>query len=132
MFALHPQLAHDTFPIVDLALCSVLLMNNRLFPWVILVPQRKNIKEIIELSESDRHLLMDEISQISYAMQTVFLPDKLNVAALGNQVPQLHIHIIARFAADPAWPTPVWGQGQENYADPQPVITQLKQQLFPA
>src|SRR5215469_12081697 len=108
MFALHPQLACDTFFITDLKLCRVLLMNNGLFPWLILVPKVDGIKELIDLSDTDRHVLMDEISLASEIMKALFSPDKLNIAALGNQVPQLHVHIIARFTHDSAWPNPVW------------------------
>lgn len=129
MFALHPQLEQDTFFIIDLKLCRVLLMNNSLFPWLILVPKKENMKELIDLSESDRHVLMDEISLVSEIMKSLFSPDKLNVAALGNQVPQLHIHVIARSKQDTAWPNPVWGRGTEAYNDPDLLTEELKQKF---
>ncbi len=129
MFSLHPQLESDTLPVTDLGLCRVLLMDNALFPWLILVPRREQAREIIDLTPGQRHLLMDEIAHISEAMQELFRPDKINVAALGNQVPQLHIHVIARFTADSAWPYPVWGKGAEPYGNPQPVLQRLKRHL---
>ena len=97
MFNLHPQLERDTLPIADLPLCHAVLMNNALFPWLILVPRVPEAREIIDLEAAQRHLLMDEIARVSQAMRGLFRPDKLNVAALGNQVPQLHVHVIARF-----------------------------------
>ena len=116
-FTLHAQLAADTVLISELPLSRLLLMNNRLFPWVILVPRYETAREIIDLSETDRMQLMREITLVSKAMQRLFSPDKLNVAALGNMVPQLHLHVIARFAKDSAWPQPVWGKGSEPYGD---------------
>jgi len=130
-FALHPQLEKDTFAIGDLPLCRALLMNNALFPWLILVPRVSEAREILDLEAPRRHQLMDEIAQTSEVMQKLFRPDKLNVAALGNQVPQLHVHLIARFTADTAWPAPVWGGGHAPYPDPQPLIGQLWQRLRP-
>lgn len=110
MFELHPQLASDTHPIGDLALCRVLLMDDAHWPWVILVPRRAAIREIFELGEADRVQLLRESSQLAANMVEVFEADKMNVAALGNVVPQLHLHHIARHVGDPAWPKPVWGQ----------------------
>ncbi len=109
-FTLHPQLATDTLVIVDLDLCKILLMNDHTYPWVVMVPKRLDLREIHDLSPGDQHLLMDEITRVSRAMQRLFKADKMNVAALGNMVPQLHIHVIARFEHDPAWPGPVWGK----------------------
>ncbi|WP_374652711.1 HIT domain-containing protein [Dongia sp.] len=108
-FALHPQLSADTFPVGDWPLCRVLRMNDRGFPWLILVPRVADIREIIELPEADQQRLMSEIARASRALSTLLRPDKLNVAALGNAVPQLHVHVIARFKTDPAWPRPIWG-----------------------
>lgn len=133
MFSLHPQLERDTFVISDMKLCRVFLMNNSLFPWLILVPRIENAKEIIDLADAERHLLMDEITAASHAIKAQFAPDKLNVAALGNQVPQLHIHVIARFACDNAWPQPVWGKGSQAYsAKPEALIEKLTQALTAA
>lgn len=130
MFTLHPQLAHDTFFVSDLALCRMLLMNNRFFPWAVLVPRRESLREITDLSVEERHLLIDEISAVSMAMQALFTPDKLNIAALGNQVEQLHVHVIARFTSDSAWPNPVWGKGSMAYEDTAPaIVDKLKRDL---
>ena len=112
---LHSQLAADTIPIGDLGLSHVLLMNDATYPWLILVPRVAGITEIIDLPDADRGRLMDEISRASEALKSTTRCDKLNVAAIGNVVPQLHIHIVARRRGDPAWPKPVWG-----IAPPQP------------
>lgn len=110
-FTLHPTLARDAIEVARLALCRVLLMNDRRFPWLILVPEREPVREIHELAAGDRAALIEEIAQASEALSRLVRPDKLNVGALGNLVPQLHVHVVARFAADPAWPGPVWGSG---------------------
>lgn len=114
-FKLDGRLAESTVNIGSLKLCQVLLSDNSLFPWLILVPKRSNVFEIIDLDEQDRYVLMDEISFISGVIREVYSPDKLNVAALGNQVKQLHIHVIARYENDNAWPNPVWGAGIKQY-----------------
>jgi diadenosine tetraphosphate (Ap4A) HIT family hydrolase len=108
---LHPTLARDTVEVARLPLCRLLLMNDRRFPWLILVPEREAAREIHELAPADRAVLVEEIARVGEAMTRLFQPDKLNVGALGNIVPQLHVHVVARFAADPAWPRPVWGSG---------------------
>src|SRR5258707_4902490 len=108
-FVLHPQLAKDTLPIAEWALSRVLRMNDTAYPWLILVPRRANCREISELPSGDRHRLIDEIARASEALQREFRPEKINVGALANMVPQLHVHVIARFTSDPAWPRPVWG-----------------------
>jgi diadenosine tetraphosphate (Ap4A) HIT family hydrolase len=110
-FALHPTLARDTVEIAALSLCRLLLMNDRRFPWLILVPERESLREIHELAPADRTDLVEEIARASEALVRLFQPDKVNVGALGNLVPQLHVHVVARFAADAAWPGPVWGSG---------------------
>jgi diadenosine tetraphosphate (Ap4A) HIT family hydrolase len=110
-FLLHPTLAQDTVEVARLPLCLVLLMKDYRFPWLILVPQRESVREIHELPAADRAVLIEEIATASAVLQRLFEPDKLNVGALGNIVPQLHIHVIARFAGDVAWPGPVWGSG---------------------
>jgi carboxymethylenebutenolidase len=113
-FALHPTLAADCSEVGELALSRVLLMNDARYPWLILVPKLKDAREIIDLSREDQHRLMDEIARISAALQSVCDPTKLNVAALGNRVPQLHVHVVARFEGDAAWPDPVWGHGERE------------------
>jgi len=111
MFKLHERLAADTALIRPLTLCQVLCMDNRVWPWLILVPARLDVTELHHLPAPDRALLMEEIAQVSQALERLFRPDKLNVAAIGNIVPQLHIHVVARRRDDPAWPNPVWGSG---------------------
>ncbi len=110
-FTLHPTLARDTVEVVHWPLCRVLLMNDRRFPWLILVPGREAVREIHELPAADRAALIEEVAQASEALVRLVRPDKVNVGALGNIVPQLHVHVIARFSTDPAWPGPVWGSG---------------------
>lgn len=107
-WSLHPQLGADTVPVCDLALSRLLAMNDANFPWLILVPRRAGASEIIDLG-AEQSLLMDEIVQVSRALKDLTRCDKLNVAAIGNMVPQLHIHIVARRKDDPLWPKPVWG-----------------------
>ena len=117
-FTLHPTLARDTVEVTRLPLCRLLLMKDRRFPWLILVPELEAVREIHELPAADRAVLIEEIAKVSEVMERLFQPDKINVGALGNVVPQLHVHVVARFAADPAWPGPVWGSGPaEPYAD---------------
>jgi diadenosine tetraphosphate (Ap4A) HIT family hydrolase len=110
-FALHPTLARDTLEAVRLPLCRVLLMRDRRFPWLILVPEREGAREIHELIPEDRAALVEEIARAGEVLTRLFQPHKLNVGALGNIVPQLHVHVVARSANDPAWPGPVWGSG---------------------
>lgn len=108
-FHLHPQLASDTVFIDNLELCQLLLMNDKSYPWLVMVPRRTDIREIHDLSPDDQQTLMGEVTKVSRAVQQLFKADKMNVAALGNMVPQLHIHVIARFESDAAWPGPIWG-----------------------
>ena len=107
-WSLHPQLAADTAPVCDLALSRLLAMNDANFPWLILVPRRAGVSEIIDLG-ADQTLLMDEIARVCRALKDETRCGKLNVAAIGNVVPQLHVHIVARFKDDAVWPRPVWG-----------------------
>lgn len=109
-FELDPRLAADTVEIGRLSLCRVLLMNDRNYPWLILVPQKPGLREIHELSEAEQQRLVREISHVSSRLKSESGAIKMNIAALGNQVPQLHVHVIARFDSDPAWPGPVWGK----------------------
>ena len=108
-WALHPQLARDTVPLGDLALSRVLIIKDANYPWLLLVPRRPDIVEIIDLDQVEQAQLMVEIDRVAGALKTVTACDKLNIAALGNAVPQLHVHIIARRKTDKAWPKPVWG-----------------------
>ncbi len=107
---LHPQLARDCLVFGRFPLCHLLLMRDANYPWFVLVPDREAVTEIYQLSEPDQQQLMRESSQLSRALMAAFRPDKINIAALGNVVPQLHIHHIARYRNDPAWPAPVWGR----------------------
>ncbi|MDX8392242.1 MAG: HIT domain-containing protein [Mariprofundaceae bacterium] len=107
---LHAQLERDCLRLGHFPLSVLLLMNDARYPWFILVPQREKISEIQQLEEQDRQQLMAESCALSDALHTVFSPDRINVAALGNVVPQLHVHHIARYITDDAWPMPVWGK----------------------
>jgi diadenosine tetraphosphate (Ap4A) HIT family hydrolase len=110
-FELHPRLAADTAPIRSLRLCRILLMNDRRFPWVILVPERAGAREIHDLNAADQSALMGEIARAGAVLQDLFKAHKINVGAIGNIVPQLHVHVVARQEDDAAWPAPVWGFG---------------------
>jgi diadenosine tetraphosphate (Ap4A) HIT family hydrolase len=110
VWQLDQTLRGDTIAIGDLPLCRVLLNDDRNYPWLILVPRREDLMELTDLTESGRTTLMREIAQVSAALKAHTRCHKLNVAALGNVVAQLHVHIIARFRTDPAWPNPVWGK----------------------
>ncbi|WP_113907305.1 HIT domain-containing protein [Aliidiomarina celeris] len=107
---LHAQLANDTRIAGDLPLSRVLVMNDRHYPWVILVPRVADIREIYELGAMEQQQLLQESSRLSMFLMERFQGDKMNVAALGNMVPQLHVHHIVRFKNDLAWPQPVWGK----------------------
>lgn len=108
-FSLHSRLAADTIDLGRSELCDIRLMNDATWPWVLLVPRRTGIREIYELSADEQLQLVRESSALGRGMMNLFRGDKLNVAALGNMVPQLHLHHIVRFEGDPAWPGPVWG-----------------------
>lgn len=126
-FQLDPRLEADTFPVRDLVLCRVLLMNDGRFPWLILVPRRPDMREIIDLGEADAAILLAEIRAASQVTRALFQPHKLNVAALGNAVPQLHVHIIARQTTDEAWPRPIWGVGTSLPYDPKTASKQVQE-----
>lgn len=129
-FELHQRLAADTIPLGWTRLCEVRLMNEKTWPWIILVPTVPGIREIYELPEEQQQRLMAESSALSRAMMAAFGGDKMNVAALGNMVPQLHVHHIVRFEGDPAWPGPVWGtQPPVPYEEPE--LARVKQVLEP-
>ena len=108
-WSLHPQLEQDTEAVGDLPLSRLLVNNDANYPWLLLVPRRAGVREIIDLDEKDRSQLMIEIAHTSRALKEVTACHKLNVAAIGNVVSQLHVHIVARERDDPAWPKPVWG-----------------------
>jgi diadenosine tetraphosphate (Ap4A) HIT family hydrolase len=108
IFSLHPQLEKDCFFIEDWPICRLVLMDDSRFPWFILVPRLNGARELVDLPETEQIRVLNEINWLSKAMQKTLKPHKLNIAALGNMVPQLHIHVIARFEEDDAWPKPVW------------------------
>lgn len=108
-FELHERLAANTVEVARWALNRVLLMNDSHYPWLVLVPQRPALRDLDDLAEADLPLMTEEIVRASRRLKATFSADKMNVAALGNQVPQLHVHVIARHMTDPAWPGPVWG-----------------------
>ena len=115
-WSLHPQLAADTSPVGDLPLSRLLAIDDAVYPWLVLVPRRAGAVEIADLG-GDAAVLMNEIVQISRLLKTVTGCDKINVGAIGNVVPQLHIHIVARRIGDPLWPKPVWGLVQPRQGD---------------
>lgn len=123
-FELHQNLANKAF-ITDLPLCRVLFEDNALYPWIFLVPRRKKISKIMDLTTLDQLILLNELDLAQKVMWQHFKPTQLNVAAIGNKTPQLHIHIIARHADDQAWPDVVWGQAQK-----QPYNTEEKSNLI--
>ena len=107
-WSLHSRLKEDTIDIGDLPLCKVLVIKDANYPWLLLVPRREAV-EIIDLDEVEQAQLTTEVSRVARALKEITKCDKLNIAALGNVVPQLHVHVIARRTSDPAWPRPVWG-----------------------
>lgn len=130
MFKLHPQLAQDTFLVGEFPLSTCRLMNDCQFPWLILVPRVAGIKELYELSASDQAQFLRESSWLSSQLAKTFLADKMNIAALGNQVPQLHFHHIVRYHNDIAWPNPVWGTPAVPYTSA--VLSPMQQTLMMA
>lgn len=122
---LDPRLADDTAPVIDLPLCEVRLMDDANHPWLVLVPKVADAVEIIDLDPAQRTRLSAEIDLAARALKALFKPDKLNVAALGNQVPQLHVHVIARFRDDIAWPRPVWGAAHARPYAPEELVQRV-------
>ena len=110
MFELHPQLAADSIVVGDFPLSRLLLLNDSQYPWFVLVPRRQGITELFELADADQLQLHQEIMDLARGLKEAFVADKMNIAALGNMVSQLHVHIIVRYRDDPAWPAPVWGK----------------------
>ncbi|MDO3377877.1 HIT domain-containing protein [Geoalkalibacter halelectricus] len=125
MFTLHPQLEADTIMLGDFPLCRLLLMNDAAYPWFILVPRREDIREIFELDEADQAAFLQESTFLARRLSEVFAADKINVAALGNLVPQLHVHHIVRYHDDPAWPAPVWGKAPARPYTPKELAAML-------
>jgi diadenosine tetraphosphate (Ap4A) HIT family hydrolase len=123
---LHSQLAEDTHPVARFALSDLQLMDDANHPWLILVPRVENAVEWVDLNEQQQAELTREINRACRALQAVFQPHKLNVAALGNMVPQLHIHVIARFREDIAWPRPVWGMATAQPYSPEELVRRIE------
>lgn len=118
MARLHDRLQQDTFPVTDTPLCWVRWMNDRRFPWLVVVPKYDAVREWHHLPAKEQQQLLLLVNRLAAQLEQFTQADKINIGALGNQVPQLHIHIIARFESDPCWPGPVWGQGQaQPWAD---------------
>ena len=130
-FILNDSLAKDTIHLLELPLCRFLLMNDRRYPWLILVPRYIDLSEIHDLRDKDQSTLISEVTAATRALEKLFQPEKINVAALGNIVSQLHIHVIARFEEDEAWPNPVWGIGK-NVIYPKNEVKPLVNQLTTA
>ncbi|MEO8398820.1 MAG: HIT domain-containing protein [Ignavibacteriaceae bacterium] len=110
MFELHPELKENSFLVGNFPLSLLLLNNDSNYPWFILVPKKENIREIFELSEKEQIQLLKESSYLAAGLQKNYRAHKINIAALGNAVPQLHVHHIVRYKNDAAWPHPVWGK----------------------
>ena len=125
-YELHPQLAADTHPLAALELCELRLMDDANYPWLILVPRVPAAREMIDLDQAQRHRLTDEIDLAARLLREAFQPHKLNIAALGNLVPQLHVHVIAREETDPAWPAPVWGRVAARPYPPEALVERVR------
>ena len=131
-FELHPQLANDTTLLGHFPLCVALLHKDDSVPWVILVPKRENLKELHHLPMQEQQQFLLESQAVNQALEAIFQPDKLNFGALGNMVPQLHIHHIARFTTDLAWPGPLWGNAKGAFRSEQEqerIATRIKNVL---
>lgn len=124
-FVLDPRLAADSHPLARFALCELRLMDDSHYPWLVLVPRVAAARDLIDLDAAQRHLLCDEIDRASRLLRDAFRPHKLNVAALGNVVAQLHVHVIARFEDDPAWPAPVWGKVESRPYPPEELVERI-------
>lgn len=122
---LDPRLADDSQPVIQLPLCELRLMDDSHHPWLVLVPRVAGATELIDLSETRQHALLAEVTLVSRVLRDRFAPDKLNVAALGNLVPQLHVHVIARYTGDIAWPRPVWGQAAARPYTPEALVERI-------
>lgn len=128
-FDLHPQLERDCITVGRLTLCRLLLMNDKQFPWFILVPEIEGITEIFQLDKQQQGLLIKESSFLAERLNTLYKADKINIAAIGNLVPQLHVHHVVRYRSDKAWPAPVWGKftaipySEQELADTATIMT---------
>lgn len=125
-FHLDPQLAADTHPVALLPLSELRLMDDANYPWLVLVPRVADVRELIDLDGARQALLLEEIGRASRLLQTLYRPHKLNIAALGNAVSQLHVHVIARHQDDPAWPRPVWGMATARAYSPEALVERIR------
>lgn len=116
-FVLNPRLVAATFPVGDLPLCRILLINDHRYPWVLMVPRRDDLREIVDLGPDDRAVFIEELAAVSTVLRDGFNAHGLNVADIGNKAPQLHVHVVVRQTDDPAWPSVVWSQAMEPYPD---------------
>lgn len=128
MFDLDSRLASDTHVMGDFPLCRLLLMNDRQYPWFILVPRREEVSELFQLDSGDQQVLWQETTGLAEVLKDTFSADKMNVATLGNMVSQLHMHVIVRRKGDPAWPAAVWGRHPAVPYSPDEV-TAIRQKL---
>lgn len=129
-FSLHPQLAHDCFELAELPLCKLLLCNDSAYPWFILVPKVSDVTDVYQLDWQQQQQFLNESSLLSELLMQVFDGDKMNVAALGNVVEQLHIHHVVRYKKDSSWPKPIWGQqALTPYSDDE--LLHLRNKLLP-
>ncbi len=131
-FILNERLEQDSFFVANLTLCQVRLINAQDFVWFILVPRMNDIVHITDLSVFNQHLLMQEINQVANILQKTFKPTRLNIAAIGNIVSQMHWHIVVRYDTDKAWPAPVWGRSLSAYSEIEKnhIITLFNNELF--
>ncbi len=132
LFQLHPRLQQDCINLGSFDLCQLLIMNDSQYPWFILVPKLADISEIYQLSRTERLMLTEESNYLAKNLATLFSADKMNIAAIGNLVPQLHLHHVVRYQTDKAWPAPVWGKfACIPFTDDQlcATITRVKAQL---
>jgi diadenosine tetraphosphate (Ap4A) HIT family hydrolase len=111
------RLVEDSYPITELPLCQLRLMDDSRYPWLVLIPRRRGVSEVFDLDDVDQCQLWREASRVGQAFKAMVGGDKLNVASLGNVVPQLHVHLVVRRQDDEAWPGPVWGQGEPRSHD---------------
>lgn len=123
---LDPQLANDSHPVASTALCEIRLMDDANYPWLIVIPRVDGARELFDLDAAQRARLIEDVTLAGVALSALFTPDKLNVAALGNLVPQLHVHVVARHVDDPAWPAPVWGRVQAQPYSPEALTARMR------
>ena len=126
MFILPKALEQGSIFIEDFPLSRLLLKNDTRFMWMILVPRKPNVRELVDLNSEDQLLLLEEINKISHLLKEITHPDKLNIGMIGNIVPELHVHIIARYKTDSLWPQPIWGKGESVLYEPKELEELLK------